>query len=422
MVVLKEVKELLTLKNVVSKRARNIKLEDLSIISNAALVIEKGRIIWVGETKKLPSNFKKSKSISYKGRTILPAFLECHTHSLFAGSRSDEFEMRNQGLSYQQIADKGGGIRSTVNHTRKIKDNILLKIGEQRLQEFLRQGVTTVEIKSGYGLDLKSEIKLLKIANKLNKTPFRIIPTYLGPHAVPPEHSNVEFYMNEVLTEQLPQIAKMKLTRRGDIFIDQGYFTIENGKRYAKALKDLGWDLVVHADQMKRTGATQLAVDLGARTADHVLQINGNDIQSLARSETTAVLLPTADLYLKMNYPQARKLIDAGARVALATDYNPGSSPTQDISLVGVLARLEMKMSLPEVLAAYTVGAAYALNLQDELGSLEVGKAADFIVLDTNWRELFYQAGHNLVTEVWSRGQRVVDNLKLSTIKKLKKS
>ncbi len=416
MVILRDIAELLTLTKARQKQARNIKLDDLSIIKNGAMVLDRGVIVWVGETKKIPKSLpkplvksvNKAKVISLKGKTVLPAFLECHTHTLFGGSRSDEFELRNQGATYQQIADAGGGIRSTVKETRKVSERELLRIGQKRLNEFLKQGVTTVEIKSGYGLDFKTESKILKVAAGLNKKPFRVVTTYLGPHAVPSDHASTDSYFNDVIDVQLPKIAKMEVTSRGDIFIDKGYFSIENGRQYAKSIKALGWDLVIHADQMHRTGAAQLAVELGAVSADHVLQIDMNDVESLAKSETTAVLLPTADLYLKMNYPKARQLIDAGARVALSTDYNPGSSPTQDISLVGVLARLEMKMSLPEVLAAYTLGAAHALNLQNEMGSLEAGKVADFVVIDSDWRELFYEVGRSFVSEVWSRGQRVV--------------
>ncbi len=409
MIVLKDIAELFTLSKASHKKARNIKLEDLSVIKNAAMVIEKEKIVWVGESKKLPPHYKKSKSVSLKKKTVLPAFVECHTHTLFGGTRAEEFELRNQGASYQQIAEKGGGIRSTVNQTRDISDKALETLGKKRLLEFQRQGVTTVEIKSGYGLDLKSETRLLKMASRLNKS-FRVVSTYLGPHAVPEKHSNVDFYLNEILLEHLPKLANSKLTKRADIFVDKGYFSIEGARRYAQIIKSFGWDLVVHADQMHRTGATQLAVELGAISADHVIQINDDDIEALAKSETTAVLLPTSDLYLKMNYPPARKLIEAGARVALATDFNPGTSPTQDISFVGVLARLQMKMSLAEVLVAYTLGAAYALGLQNELGSLEVGKVADFIVLDSNWQELFYQVGHTPVQSVWSRGKSVVEN------------
>lgn len=400
-----DIDELLTLEGAEKKSARRILDVDLGIIKKAAIIVDKGIIKWIGPTNKIPKTFKKLKRQSLKGMTVLPAFVEPHTHLVFAGDRKNEFEMRVRGMSYQQIAERGGGIRSTVQATRAATNNVLLKLAQERVDRFVRQGVTTIESKSGYGLDLKTEIKILSVSKKLKNA--RIVATYLGPHAVPVEHKNSAEYMNEVIHKHLPQVVKLKLASRGDIFVEKGYFSISEAETYIRAIKNLGWDLTIHADQLSDTGAVELGVRMGARSVDHVLQTRDEDLKSLATSETTAVLLPAADLYLNMSYPQARKILDSGGRVALSTDFNPGSSPTQDISLVGILARLEMKMTLSEVIVAYTLGGAHALGLQDRIGSLSVGKSADFIAIHHSWRDLFYQTGLNSICAVWRSGKKL---------------
>lgn len=399
----RKIDSLLTLKQAAERSARQITTEDLSVIKNAAMIVDKGRILWVGEDKKIPKQKKAMKEVSLKGMTVLPGFVECHTHSVFAGDRSTEFELRNQGMTYQQIGEAGGGIKSTVKATRQSKLSDLKEISQKRVDRFLQQGVTTLEIKSGYGLDFDSEVKILKVALSM-KGP-AIVTTYLGPHSVPVEHKNSKSYMNEILTEHLPKLKKLKLTCRLDMFVESGYFDLEDAEKYVLKAKELGFDLALHADQITRTGACEFGARLGARSVDHAIQINDSDVQILADSETTVVLLPVADMYLKCAYPPARKLIDAGARVAIATDFNPGTSPSQDLSFTGLLSRLEMKMTLPEVIGAYTIGAAYALGLQNECGSLEVGKRADFVAFDEDWQGLFYQIGHHPVRQVWVSGK-----------------
>jgi imidazolonepropionase len=392
---------LLTLTKVRLKDGRNITTDDLSLISNGCFVEDKGKIIWVGETKGLPAKYKKSTSINLKGKTVIPSFVECHTHSVFAGNRAHEFELRQLGVSYQEIAKQGGGIKFTVNETRKASEAQLKKLAQVAVDDFVRQGVTTLEIKSGYGLNLKEETKILKVAKSL-KGP-QIVTTYLGAHAVPNEHSSSESYLKEVIKD-LPKIKK--LANRVDMFVENGYFSIEQAKTYYEAAKKINLDCVVHADQMTRTGASLLAAKIGAISCDHAIHLTVDDIQSIAASSTTAVLLPTSDQYLKIPYPKARELLNAGARVALSTDYNPGTSPTRDLSYVGVLARLEMKMHLHEVIAAYTYNAACALGLEKSIGSLEVGKQADFIVLE-DYHDLFYKVGASPVEQVYRQGKKI---------------
>lgn len=403
------ISELLTLEGARTKSARKTIASDLSIIVDGAIICENKRIKWVGKRNEIPSKIKRlcHKKVDLKGHCVLPGFVDCHTHSLFGGTRSHEFELRNQGATYQEIASQGGGIVSTVRQTRESSDKELLFRLKQNVSNFVSQGVTSLEIKSGYGLNHKEEIRLLKLIKKIKQ--IDCISTFLGPHARSPEEPDYQKYIDQIISKTLPEIKRQKLSHRVDIFIDEGYFNIEQGKNYWSAAKSLGFDIVVHADQLTRTGAGVEAARMGALSVDHLIQIYENDIKELARSETTCVLLPTADLYLKMPYPPARRLIDSGARVALATDFNPGSSPSLDISLVGVLARINMGMTLPECIVAYTLGAAFALGLQNEVGSLTVGKLANFVVLDVGWKDLFYQVGFMPLRSVWSKNQKIFE-------------
>ncbi|MEO0337551.1 MAG: imidazolonepropionase, partial [Pseudomonadota bacterium] len=315
------------------------------------------------------------KPVSLQGLTVVPAFTECHTHLVFAGDRSNEFEMRNQGASYQEIAKKGGGILSTVKATREMSDEELLRLAQQRVDRFVSQGVTTVEVKSGYGLSHDEEIKMLRVAKSLNGP--KIVTTFLGAHAIPPGRQKDQ-YLEELVEKTLPAVAEQELADRVDIFIEKGFFSVADGERYLKAAKQLGFALTAHVEQLSHLGGAKLAAGFGAQCVDHVVEITDEDIRMLAQDEApVCVLLPAADFYLKMAYPKARRLIDEGAVVALATDFNPGSSPTQSVNFVGVLARLNMNMSLSEVLCSYIYGAAKALGLQSERGSLSAGKVCD---------------------------------------------
>jgi imidazolonepropionase len=278
---------------------------------------------------------------------------------------------------------------------------------QARADKFLAQGVTTLEVKSGYGLDLESEIKCLRAASQI-KGP-RIVRTFLGPHAKAPEFKDINEYFETVLEKILPRIAEQKLADRVDIFIEKGFFSAEQGEKYFKKAKSLGLDITAHVEQLSNSGGTRAALQFEACSVDHLVEIDTVEREKLAKSQTVAVLLPTSDFYLKISYPPARELIDQGACVALSTDFNPGTSPTQDLSFVGILARVEMKMALPEVLSAWTFGAAKALKMHSSLGSLEVGKQCDFIILDASWRELFYSVGSHPIRSVWRNCQKVFE-------------
>ncbi len=402
------IRTLMSLAGAARKQGRRVTEADLSMIPNAALVCEGGQILWCGPESSLPENFRTqaSTTVDFGGRFVYPGFVECHTHTVFGGSRAEEFEWRNQGVSYQTIAERGGGILSTVRATRAISDSELLNLAQARVDRFVQQGVTTLEIKSGYALDGPGEARILKLIESLRGP--RTIRTYLGPHAIAPEFAGRPAdYLDEILNVHLPELKKKKLAERVDIFVEKGYFSRELAEKYFARAKDLGFGLTVHADQLSRSGGTDLAVQFGAQSADHLVEINNQDIQALARSEVTAVLLPGADLYMNCPYPPARSLLDQGAKVALATDFNPGTCPTQDLSLMGVLARVQMKMSLAEVWVAYTLNAAQAIGLVSETGSLETGKSADFIVSSEPPEQFFYHVGYLPVDEVWLRGEKI---------------
>ncbi len=402
-----DISQCLTLEGVAQKDGRKIVFEDLSAIDDAVIVVGGKKILWVGVKKELKTQikvqkWKVTKTHSLRGCLVLPAFVECHTHLVFAGDRSQEFEWRNSGLTYQQIAERGGGIKSTMAATKKASIGDLKKMANRRVERLIKQGVTTVEIKTGYGESVADELKLCEVIESIKN--IRCVGTYLGAHALPNGQTKSDF-LNDRLAAMKTIIKKFKSIRRADMFIEKGYFDLTDAEVYFGAAKRLGFDLVGHCEQLNHTGGAAWLIRYGAKSVDHLVQISDSDIKILAESNTVGVLLPTADLYLKMAYPPARKLIDQNVCVALSTDYNPGTAPSLDLSLVGVLARLNMAMTLPEVIAAYTFGAAKALGLENQIGSLLPGKSADFVAFDCKFHELFYDIGHHPVQAVISGGK-----------------
>ncbi|MBY0386162.1 imidazolonepropionase [bacterium] len=396
--------ELVTMRGAWQKNARGPQTEkDLAVAKKQAIVIENDQIIWIGSQNKIPRLYRSIKNQKAIHANVYPGFIDCHTHSIFAGDRTHEFEMRIQGATYQNIAQNGGGIMHTVRETRKASSTKLKNDLQKRLLNFLAQGVTTVEVKSGYGLTVKDELRLLEVIQKQN-TPVQTVSTFLGAHAIPPEKSSAADYLKD-LKSAMDQILQKKLAKRIDIFIEKNYFPLHEAKDFLNEAKAKGFDIAIHADQISRTGAASLAVDLGSKSADHVICVDKKDIHKLAKSEVTSVFLPTADFYLRCPYPPARELIDRGARFALATDFNPGTSPTQNIQWVGLLARQEMKMTLPEVFSALTVGGAYALGLEKSHGVIAEGFNADFFVSPMDWDQFFYSLGPIPIESVWIRGQ-----------------
>lgn len=404
----KDIGSLMTLASLSQKDGRRPDVGDLSQQLRSAIIVHKGCIEWIGSQKNIPKEYRKKikKETSLKNKTVMPAFVECHTHSIFAGNRSAEFEMRMRGQSYQEISAQGGGILSTMRATRKATQAELTAGAQKTLNSFAAQGVGVVEIKSGYALNLKDELKMLRAAQSL-RGPLTVT-TFLGAHALPPEFHERENYLDYLASDCLPRIKKQKLSSRVDIFIEKGFFEIPSAKKFLERARDLGFQLTIHADQLSRTGAAILGVELGALSVDHVICATDSDCQRIANSSVTAVLLPTADLYMKCPYPPARKLLDAGARVALATDFNPGSSPSVDLNLVGLLARLEMHMTFPEVVAAYTFNAAAALGVEGHYGTLEKGKVANFQAFDDDINNLFFKISPRHDLELFVSGKKVL--------------
>ncbi|MCB9025514.1 MAG: imidazolonepropionase [Bdellovibrionaceae bacterium] len=405
----RKIHELWSFQGLAVKSGRNVKEEDLSLITDGAIICKEGVIEWVGKDSDCNSKVineiapgAQLEEVFFKDKIIMPAFVEAHTHSIFAGDRTQEFELRIQGKSYQEIADQGGGILSTVKATRETSKKKLTDLTQERVNRFLSQGVGTLEIKSGYSLDEKGEVKLLQALKDL-KGP-EIIATYLGPHALSPDMPKHE-YQNLILQKILPHIVHHKLAKRVDIFIEKNYYDIEFARNYFSKAKDLGLDIVAHVEQLSYSAGLPLAIEFNAKSVDHIVKMKDSEIPILAQSETTAMLLPAADFYLNIPYPKARQLLDCGARVAIATDFNPGSSPTQDLSFVGLLSRLAMKMTFPETLAAYSLNAAFALGQESRKGSIDIKKQCDFIVLDDNLSSLFMSVGHHPVAEVWLAGE-----------------
>jgi imidazolonepropionase len=408
-----DISQLYSLSAFASKAGRRPVEDDLKPIQKAAMVVStSGEILWLGAQRGLLkvlknefSGFKK-REISLRGLKVYPGFVEPHTHLVFAGERSEEFEWRLTGVDYATISKRGGGIFSTVKAVRKSSPAVLTRIARERMKRFTGQGVTTLEIKTGYGLSPAQEIKLLKVIESL-KGP-RVVSCYLGGHALPPEYSGREIdYIQDVAVPTLRRVHKNFNCRRADIFIEKGFFSLKGAEVFMTEAKRLGFDIAVHAEQLTRQGSTELLLKYGAKSLDHGVHLSETDIKRLASSEVTMVALPAADFYLKCPYPPARELLDQGGRVALGTDYNPGTSPTTDLAFVGLLARTEMKMTIPEVWCAYTVSAAYALGLNEVCGSLEIGKAADFLVSEACPSEFFYEVGYTPVQEVYCKGRRL---------------
>jgi len=383
---------------------------DLAVIPDGAVVTSDGIIQWLGRTADLPPSLADAEVIHARGKVVFPGFIDSHTHLVFAGSREDEFEQRLQGKTYEEIAAAGGGINATVQQVRRVSKGELKTVTRRRLQRLLSFGVTTVEIKSGYGLTLAHELKCLEVISELNQEgPWELVPTFLGAHAVPPEFQrNREGYMRLLIDEMLPEVSRCRLAEFCDVFCERGAFTVEESERVLKRASELGMKTKVHADEFSVSGGAELAARCRAVSADHLLCITEDGIEALAQSGTVATLLPGTAFFLGLNYAPARRLIDAGLPVALASDCNPGTCPTENLPLIGSLACNQMKMLPAEVVTALTLNAAAALDRSNRLGSIEVGKQADLIVCDVpDYRQLFYHFGVSHVWRVIKRGRVV---------------
>ncbi|MGH2348577.1 MAG: imidazolonepropionase [bacterium] len=407
--------ELITLADPNDRPRTGAALRDLAIVADGAVAVADGQVIAVGPTAQVRDTVRlndEATTIDASGRVVLPGFVDPHTHLIFAGSRADEFEARLRGATYLEIAAAGGGILRTVAATRAADEDTLVYLGAQRLTRMLRCGTTTVEAKSGYGLSVADELKQLRAAHRLSAAhEVDLVPTVLAAHAVPPEFAgNPDGYVDLVTSEILPAVAEEDLAEFCDAFCDIGAFTIEQGRAVLEAGAGLGMTPKLHADEFGDQGGAQLAAEVEAVSADHLLHASDTGLTAMARAGTVAVLLPGTALFLGLPYAAARRMIELGVPVALATDYNPGSSPTWSMPAVIGMACTSMKMLPAEAIAAATINAAWAIGVEEEVGSLVAGKAADILVFDVaDHREIPMSAGALLPSQVIKRGRLVVN-------------
>jgi len=391
-------------------------MKEVGLIEKAWVAGSNGRIVFVGEE----NEFRARVSLSEKARVIdasglvgLPGFVDCHTHLPFAGDRAREFSLRIAGYTYQQLAEMGLGIQTTVKATRSISAEELESICLKRLEIMLLNGTTTIEAKSGYGLNRQDELKQLLVLHSLaNRQPVSIVPTFMGAHEIPPEYkSNHGLYIKWLKEEMMPEVKQANLAEFFDIFCEPTVFNLEETRELAVAALKLGYKLKIHADEFVPIGGTELGVELGARSVEHLINITPAGLEKLAGSRTAAVLLPGVSFFLMSDKKApARELIDRGAIVALASDFNPGSSNLLSMLFVLQLGVFTMKMTVEEALNACTINAAYAIDRQDEVGSIEVGKSFDLLLADLpSYIHLAYELGRNPVRTVIKQGKIVVD-------------
>ena len=404
MKVLHNIGQLVTLEGGVR---RGESMRNLGIIENAAVVFN-DRIVDYGDSDEILKEYRDAEKIDAKGRVVMPGFVDPHTHAIFAGSRENELQMKIEGKSYMEILKSGGGILYTVRMTRKAREDELFRQTEKRLNTMLLHGTTTVEIKTGYGLDAKTEMKMLNVIDELSrKHVMDIVPTFLGAHAVSIGKKPMEV-VDEMISI-IPEAAKK--AKYIDVFCEKGVFNVEESRVYLEEGKKHGMIPKIHADEIAYIGCTSLALEIGAISVDHLVKTPDDVIEKLGRSNIACVFLPGTPFVLMSNeYPRARKFIESNAIVALATDLNPNCY-TENMQIIITLAMLNMKMSVEECISASTINAAYAIGMEKEVGSIEKGKKADMIILDAkNYKQLGYHYGVNLVDTVIKNGEIVVSH------------
>ena len=393
-------------------------MQDIGEIRNGALLISNGLVQWTGtaaeaETRMDNLDFLADEIVDCSGRTVLPGFVDSHTHMVFAGNRSDEFARRLRGTTYQEIAAEGGGILKTMRAVRDSSVEELAATGLQLVMSAMRYGTTAVEIKSGYGLDLESELNQLRAIRILRtELPLHITATFLGAHDIPPEYRhNREAYISLLCDTMIPAVADEGLAEFCDVFTDTGYYTVAETERILLRAEQAGMKLKIHADELSDVGAAALSARLRCASADHLLNINSNGIAAMSAAEVVGTLLPGTAYFLGLPYAPARRMIEGGMALALATDCNPGSCFTENMQLMLSLACTQMKMTMEEALCAATLNGAAALNTAHRMGSIEPGKEANFLIAGTSsYTDLIYHFGVNHVREVWIQGRRAVVN------------
>ena len=391
---------------------RGPELAELALMRDAVVRCENGRIAFIGDENDHRQRFDPPIQIlEAHGGCVLPGFVDPHTHPVWAGSREDEFDRRLRGETYMDIARSGGGINATVRATRAASAEALLAATLDRLDRFLVHGTTTIEAKSGYGLELETEKRMLEVIAQADaRHPVDLHPTCLAAHEVPLEYrDDPEAWVQELIDAIHPEIARAGLAEAVDVFCEEGVFDLEQTRRLLADAADLGWRIHLHADELTPLGGAELAVELDALSADHLMCVTPEGVSALAGSDTVAVLLPGTSFFLRSDWAPARAMIDAGCAVALATDCNPGSSPTESMPMILAFATLGMGLDVAEALTAATLNAAAALGRADEIGSIEVGKSADLVVIkEPTYHHLVYHFGVNPVQHVVKKGRVVV--------------
>ena len=396
-----------------SHRKKGKEMKDAKIKENGYVVIENDRIKAVGEG----SGYKEyitseSTVIDGHGKTVTPGLIDPHTHVVYAGSRERELPLKLNKVGYIEILNSGGGILSTVESTRNIIVEQLVEESRKRLDIMLKHGTTTIESKSGYGLDLQTEVKILEVNKILNEThPIDVVSTFMGAHAIPKEYkSNREAYIDDIVNKMIPYISENKLAEFIDCFCEEGVFSVEESRRILKAGKKFGLNIKVHADEVESVKGAELAGELKATSAEHLVAASDEGIKALAQNDVVAVLLPSTSFYLMLNnFARARRMIEEGVTVSLATDCNPGTSPTESLQAVMTFACFGMKMFPEEIINAMTINAACSINREKEIGSIEVGKKADIVIFNSkNLNYLIYHFGANAVETVIKNGKIVI--------------
>lgn len=392
-------------------------LKDVGEIRGAAIAISDGHIVAVGSEQQVKEQLRGATILEHldaQGRLVTPGLVDPHTHLVHAGSREHELALKIEGVPYLEILARGGGILHTVRHTRAATKELLYAQAKESLDQMLLHGTTTVEAKSGYGLNLETEIMQLEVAHQLDEHhPMDIVHTFMGAHAVPEEFKGQEDeYVDLVLKEMIPEIARRQLAEFCDVFCEKGVFSVEQSRRILQTAKKYGMKLKIHADEIEVLGGSQLAAQMGCRSAEHLMATDEEGIKALAEAGVIGVLLPATSFNLATGkFAPARKMIEAGMGIALATDYNPGSSPTESMQMVQTIACLYLRMTPAEVWTATTINAAYAIDRGDEIGSLEVGKKADIVLWNcNNFEYIPYHFGINHVHTVIKNGKVVVEN------------
>lgn len=407
--------EVITMAGHTNKPAKKEAMSDINVIKNGGVWIEEGKIVEVDTDENIRAKYKDhintAEQIDATGKIVTPGLIDPHTHLVHAGTRENEYAMRLKGQTYMEIMNAGGGIHATTRATQQATHDELYEQSTKRLNQFLQHGVTTVEAKSGYGLTLEDELKQLEVAEQLNKEhPVDLVSTFMGAHAVPlEEKNNPDKFVDRVIEEMLPEVARRKLATFNDVFCERGVFTPEQSKRILEAGKEYGLTPKIHADEIEPYAGAELAAEVGAISAEHLLKASDEGIRNMAEAGVIGVLLPGTAFFLMAEYAQARRMIDAGVAVALSTDANPGSSPTISLPFIMNLGCLNMGMTPEEVLTATTINAAHAIGCANEAGSLEAGKKADITIWNVpNYLFLSYQYGMNHVDTVIKAGKQLV--------------